>query len=62
MGFKKYSDAASAERMIEKIIDGEIASDGTAYRELQTIASEWKGTYIGDRAQYLIDNYYADWK
>lgn len=60
MGYKKYSDIYMAEIMIEKIKDGEITDRHTAYRELETIAGEWRGTYVGNMAEYLIEEYYSD--
>lgn len=56
MGYKKYSDSASAERMIELIENGEV-SGNTAYRELQIISEEWAGTPIGNKAEYMKDDY-----
>lgn len=62
MGYKKYSDYAAAEEMINRIKRGEITNRNTAYRELVTISHEWRGTSLGDEAEYLIDVEYSDQK
>lgn len=53
MGYKKYSNIASAEAMIEKIKSG-VVTGNTAYRELRQIANEWPNTSVGDEAERLI--------
>lgn len=60
MGYKKYSDKASAEEMLEKIEDGEIP-EYTAYRELIQIFKEWQGTDVGREAKDLLDDEYKDY-
>lgn len=62
MGYKKYSDYASAEEMVSYIQRGGISNRNTAYRELLTITQEWPGTDASYEAQYLIDTEYSDQK
>lgn len=60
MGYKKYSDIASAEEMLEHIKRGNIGSRQTAYRELVTIINEWPRTPVAREAQRMIDADYSD--
>ncbi len=53
MGYKKYSNIASAEAMIERIKSGLLVGE-RAYRELRQIANEWPYTSVGDEAERLI--------
>lgn len=60
MGYKKYSNIASAEAMIEKIKSGIIIGN-TAYRELRQIANEWPGTSVGNEAEKLIKYKFSEY-
>lgn len=62
MGYKKYSSIDVAESMVERIRNGGISNNNTAYRELLTISQEWAGTSVGREAQALIDYRYSDYK
>lgn len=60
--YKKYSDIAGAEAMIEHIKNGGISNGNTAYRELVTIKNEWPGTSVAYEAEALIDERYSQYK
>lgn len=62
MGYKKYSFIEMAEEMVEKIKNGKIVNRNTAYRELVTIVNEWRGNFVAQQAQWLIDERYSDLK
>ena len=53
MGYKKYSDIASAEAMIERIKKGQVTGN-TAYRELITIKNEWPNTSVASEAEKIL--------
>lgn len=59
--YKKYSDTAAAQEIIQQIKDGKLTGN-TAYRELETIKNEWRGTSIADEAEYLIDTMFYQYK
>lgn len=59
--YKKYSDTAIAWEVIQQIKDGKITGN-TAYRELVTIRNEWRGTSVGNEAEYLIDTMFSSYK
>lgn len=61
MGYKKYSNTASAREVICQIKEGKITGN-TAYRELETIKGEWRGTDLADEAEYLIDTMFSEYK
>lgn len=61
MGYRRYSDQASAEEIIKKIEAGELTGY-PAYRALVQIAEEWYGTTVGDAAKTLIEDEFADYE
>ncbi|MBD5531240.1 MAG: hypothetical protein HDQ98_03430 [Lachnospiraceae bacterium] len=61
MGYKKYSDTASAWEIIRQIKESKITGN-TAYRELETIKGEWRGTDLVDEAEYLINTMFSEYK
>ena len=59
--YKKYGDTASAWEVINQIKEGKITGN-TAYRELEQIKSDWRGTDLADEAEYLIDTMFSEYK
>ncbi len=55
MDYKRFSDKAEVEEMLQRAKDGEYSSKAGMYNILVQIKSEWRGTRYAEMAQYLIN-------